>query len=1105
MKTQMLIAIVLVLSLSSLVTAQESCSGSCGEQVQCSASITRSDSECINNVCRPLMFPNGGGVCGSVDWVTDELVKNERPTFTVRFNEDVTIDSVSLFEFDLSSDECVDSDDCSDGFCVQGFCKEAEPLSNSLDTISAPEPGRVFQYRANQDLSQTEHRFEIEASDLSDNTGTAEKTFFVDLSAYWIALAEPRFGFASEEPFNLSVVTEKPVVCKFFPTFEQDYQFMIPFDQTTPSTVHTKSGIELTGSVAYYISCKDGADDPVTVNFLITLDESAPTLSRVDAIPSLITELPFETTITVASNENVVCRHSFTETDYWDMVADFEDNNPADVNTYSRTQTVDIKNLQDGNDYTLRVACINRAGLQAQDDVDFSVDTNAPDTISILSPEDGSFIEGDDFDLEVTTNKRSRCTWRNGTEEDEHTGGTFNIWSSQHRFDNIEIAQGENEVTVTCLFVTGSGGISDPVSVSSSFTLDDSPPAQPDVSDETSLVDNPDKWLRTETLRGEWNSTDAESDIQVYNVTVINLTDDLPIQKKNGQVLENVQIDDEQEEFTNLELIDGQSYKFVVTAQNNVGLWSETGESDGVEIDTSLQPATCTDNILNGDETDVDCGGDCDACELDDICEFDEDCASGYCNENENGTQSICLEATCDDDIQNQGETQIDCGGPCNKCAANVECSFDSECSSGSCSNGVCNAENTCTNGVFDPGKETDIDCGAFCAEFKDQKCEAGHVCEVADDCESNNCQNGFCEAGDDFDGDGVPNALDNCPLDPNAAQEDSNGDGIGDACDNEGTSVLTEGPEEEGSFLGFILSLFLWLLILAIILVAAYFGYQYYLTYQDKNKPKQPMMSQTTTIGSTRPPGTAARPVRPGGVPPRRPPVSQRTRTALDVQRKKRLAQQRSQAFTAFDTTGQKTNVQKAQTPAKPSSAKKTLMDTVKTIEKKPIAQPKTGTFDALRQATAKPFPVPATPAKKTAKKAPTKKTAKKAAKKTAKKAPAKPKTVTTVTKTVTTKAGPKKPAAKKVAKKATVTKKVTKKAAKKATTVKTVTKTAVKPAAVKTTVKKAPNLESIAETTVVTTTTTTSGKKPVKKPVKKAKKGTTTVTKTVTKKTTK
>ena len=49
--------------------------------------------------------------------------------------------------------------------------------------------------------------------------------------------------------------------------------------------------------------------------------------------------------------------------------------------------------------------------------------------------------------------------------------------------------------------------------------------------------------------------------------------------------------------------------------------------------------ATCSDRLLNQGETGIDCGGPC----------------------------SVC--ATCYDEIQNQDETEVDCGGPCIPCS----------------------------------------------------------------------------------------------------------------------------------------------------------------------------------------------------------------------------------------------------------------------------------------------------------------------------------------------------------------------------------------------------------------------------------------------------
>jgi hypothetical protein len=43
-------------------------------------------------------------------------------------------------------------------------------------------------------------------------------------------------------------------------------------------------------------------------------------------------------------------------------------------------------------------------------------------------------------------------------------------------------------------------------------------------------------------------------------------------------------------------------------------------------------PATCSDHIRDGDETDVDCGGSCLLCGLGRMCQSDVDCATGSCN-----------------------------------------------------------------------------------------------------------------------------------------------------------------------------------------------------------------------------------------------------------------------------------------------------------------------------------------------------------------------------------------------------------------------------------------------------------------------------------------
>ncbi len=50
-----------------------------------------------------------------------------------------------------------------------------------------------------------------------------------------------------------------------------------------------------------------------------------------------------------------------------------------------------------------------------------------------------------------------------------------------------------------------------------------------------------------------------------------------------------------------------------------------------ITIDHSIA-STCNDGILNGNETDIDCGGNCPSCENGKSCLENQDCESGYCN-----------------------------------------------------------------------------------------------------------------------------------------------------------------------------------------------------------------------------------------------------------------------------------------------------------------------------------------------------------------------------------------------------------------------------------------------------------------------------------------
>jgi hypothetical protein len=103
----------------------------------------------------------------------------------------------------------------------------------------------------------------------------------------------------------------------------------------------------------------------------------------------------------------------------------------------------------------------------------------------------------------------------------------------------------------------------------------------------------------------------------------------------------------------------------------------------GTCLPTTIEDS-CHDRVLDGDETDVDCGGSCRACGFDAVCVVASDCQTGVCD------AGTCAAPTCSDGIQDGFEQGVDCGdGQCGNCTGDI-CGEDAGCHSHVCSGGKC-------------------------------------------------------------------------------------------------------------------------------------------------------------------------------------------------------------------------------------------------------------------------------------------------------------------------------------------------------------------------------------------------------------------------------
>ena len=152
------------------------------------------------------------------------------------------------------------------------------------------------------------------------------------------------------------------------------------------------------------------------------------------------------------------------------------------------------------------------------------------------------------------------------------------------------------------------------------------------------------------------------------------------------------------------------------------------------------QSIQCGDGVINGNETDVDCGGIpnvCQPCAVGLHCLVSSDCVSNVC------AGGVCSVASCMDGTQDGTESDVDCGGgSCAPCVVAKHCTQSPDCASGICTAGLCAAAN-CASPVK-VGSESDVGCGGSGCP----KCATGKSCGSADDCMSGSCSGGTCVTG---------------------------------------------------------------------------------------------------------------------------------------------------------------------------------------------------------------------------------------------------------------------------------------------------------------------------------------------------------------------
>ncbi|MBI2656380.1 hypothetical protein HYX03_01420 [Candidatus Woesearchaeota archaeon] len=654
------------------------------------------------------------------------VIDNNKPVLSVSPSSD-TIVNTSLVTIKLTFDKEVN---------LESVKINQEDIKNMFSTSD----NRVF--TATLNLSDGNKKLDIAASDFAKNRLSSSVLFIVDANPITINLAKPRFGTASASVFDVVIETDNNAVCRYSLDNNFEFDFMDSFT-ATGATMHTISNFNkiASGDLNLHklnVRCKEERYGISFKSFDINVDTTPPQLKSAFAFPSPIVEKPSTTTLTVESDEPVICKFSSTTRDFNNMEGKFEG---YDGNNF-RIINKQLIAVENETSYLYYIACKNKAELNSETkEILFKVDLTIPISIISHTPE---FFNSTNAVLAVETNKKSQCKFSE-SDNTAQSGDIFGAPGYSHT-RQLVAAPGKHTFFIVCKdqFLQKFSDVS-----TIAFTIDTTPPIVLSVNDSSTLLDKPDFAWSTDNLRVKWSSIDNESKVSSNLYSLLESGSSNVIINWTTSYANNEWVIVAKSNGTSLSLVNGNNYFFRVKAKNIVGLLSDAKDSDGVAIDTSLKPLNCTNGIKDEKETDIDCGSSCDLCGIGKKCRVNIDCRTSFCS---NGT---CAVARCDDSIKNQDESDLDCGGSCKKCNNNQICNNNNDCSSNYCSFGFCKPQESCSDSSLSPA-ESDIDCGGPCPT----KCPEGKNCGVNEDCgEGLQCASSICKkcADNDKNCNGIP------------------------------------------------------------------------------------------------------------------------------------------------------------------------------------------------------------------------------------------------------------------------------------------------------------------------------------------------------------